>query len=94
MRNERDAGAGVQATDSESTRKAKWAAWEQKNPNWNRVAIVPATPVYVTITDPLTREPVKTLVRLNYAFGLYGVRLAGGKTKGVDLSVIYSRFNN
>ncbi len=30
MRNERDAGAGVQATDSESTRKAKWAAWEQK----------------------------------------------------------------
>ena len=39
MRNERDAGAGVQATDSESTRKAKWAAWEQKKPkimtnNW------------------------------------------------------------
>jgi len=94
MRNERDAGAGVQATDSESTRKAKWAAWEQKNPNWNRVAIVPATPVYVTTTDPLTGKPVKTLARLNYAFGLYGVRLAGGQTKGVDLSVIYSRFNN
>ena len=94
MRNERNAGAGVTATDSEATRKAKWAAWEQKNPNWNRVAIVPATPVFTTTTNPMTRQTVKNLVRLNYAFGLYGVRLAGGKNNGVDLSVIYSRFNN
>lgn len=94
LRNERDTGAGVLSTDSEATRKAKWAAWEQKNPNWNKVAIVPATPVFTTTTNPMTRQTVKTLVRLNYAFGLYGVRLAGGSNRGVDLSVIYSRFNN
>lgn len=93
MRTERDAGAGVLPTDSETTRKAKWAAWEQQHPNWNRVAIVPATPIFTSTTDRLTNREVKTLVRLNYAFGLYGIRLAGG-TQGVDMSVIYSRFNN
>ena len=93
LRNERDAGAGVLATDSEETRKAKWAAWEKTHPNWNRIAFVPASPVVVNTIDPQTQRPITTLVRLNYAFGAYGVRLVGGKN-GIDLSVIYSRFNN
>ena len=93
LRNERDAGAGVLTTDSEEIRKAKWAAWEKTHPNWNRIAFVPASPVVVNTIDPQTQRPITTLVRLNYAFGAYGVRLVGGKN-GIDLSVIYSRFNN
>lgn len=94
LRNERDAGAGVLPTDNETTRKAKWAIWEQQHPNWNRVALLPASPTVVLVYNATTQQNVPNLVRLNYAFGLYGVRLLGGLQNGVEMSVIYSRFNN
>ena len=92
MRNERDRGAGVLPTDSESARKAKWAAWEKSHPNWNKVQLLPVTGEYTTTKDPRTGRTVRTLVRVLNAFDLSSVRLEGGGAGNVNLSVVYSRF--
>ena len=92
MRNERDRGAGVLPTDSESARKAKWAAWEKSHPNWNKVLLLPVTGEYTTTKDPRTGQTVRTLVRVLNAFDLSSVRLEGGGAGSVNLSVVYSRF--
>ncbi len=92
IRDERDRGAGVKATDSETERKTKWAAWEQANPNWNKVVLLPVVGEYTTTTDYRTRRTVRTLVRVLNAFDLSSARLEGGSAGNVELSVVYSRF--
>ena len=91
IRDERDRGAGVKATDSDAERKAKWTAWELGNPNWNKVVLLPVTGEYTTTTDGRTGRRVRTLVRVLNAFDLSSVRLEGG-AGNVELSVVYSRF--
>ena len=92
LREERNRGAGVTAGDTETERKAKWRAWEQAHPNWNKVVLLPVTGEYSKTTDARTGNPVRTLVRVMNAFDLSSVRLEGGATGQVDLSVVYSRF--
>ena len=92
IRDERDRGAGVKATDSETERKAKWAAWEQANPNWNKVVLLPVVGEYTTTTDYRSQRTVRTLVRVLNAFDLSSARLEGGSAGNVELSVVYSRF--
>ncbi|MCF0235777.1 MAG: DUF4270 domain-containing protein [Bacteroidaceae bacterium] len=90
LRAQRDRAAGVTATDSEATRLAKWAVWEQAHPNWNKVAIIPVSGDYTTATDVYGNKTT-TLQRLRNDFKLSSVRLEGG-TSPIELSVIYSRF--
>lgn len=92
LREERNRGAGVTAGDTETERKVKWRAWEQAHPNWNKVVLLPVTGEYSKTTDARTGNPVRTLVRVMNAFDLSSVRLEGGTTGQVDLSVVYSRF--
>ena len=92
LREERNRGAGVTAGDTETERKVKWRAWEQAHPNWNKVVLLPVTGEYSKTTDARTGNPVRTLVRVMNAFDLSSVRLEGGATGQVDLSVVYSRF--
>ena len=54
--------------------------------------ILPVTGEYSKTTDARTGNPVRTLVRVMNAFDLSSVRLEGGATGQVDLSVVYSRF--
>lgn len=91
LRRERDLGAGVTSEDSETVRRAKWHAWEQSHPMWNKVVLLPVSSEYTTTTD-IYGNSVRTLVRVYNDFGLSSVRLEGGQNSGVALSVVYSKF--
>lgn len=91
LRAERDKGAGVLPSDSESVRQAKWSQWEAENPDWNKVAILPVTTEYTTTTS-IYGTTSSTLSRVRNAYGLSSVKLEGGLGNPIELSVIYSRF--
>ena len=91
MKLERDKGAGILPTDDEDIRNAKYAEWEKVNPDWNKVLMVPVQAEYTMKTDMWGR-PTKTLVQLRNSMGLNSVKLEGGKSNSLKLTVIYSRF--
>lgn len=91
LRLERDLGAKVLPSDSETVRMQKWAAWEANHPDWNKVVLLPVVGDYSTST--VDRQTIKTLQRLRHNFGLTSVRLEGGPNHPIELSVIYSRFS-
>lgn len=78
-------GSGVTSNDSETVRNEKFRAWEQKNPNWNKVVLIPVVTTYNTLN-------VITRVRNDLSLG--STRLAGGNTNDIKISVVYSRFKN
>ncbi len=90
LRQTRNAGAGISPQDTEVQRQAKWQQWEQQNPNWNKVAILPVSAEYSTQTS-IYGTTSKTLQSVRHQFGLSSVRIEGGKSP-LTLSVIYSRF--
>lgn len=91
MKNERDAGAGVQKTDPEAERNAKYAAWEAQHPDWNKVMLVPVAAEYYTTTNSYGIS-TKTLLRLRNELGLSSVKLVGGPNGNLVMDVTYSRF--
>ena len=91
MKIERDSGAGVLPTDSEEVRNAKYAVWEKENPDWNKVLMIPVQAEYTTKTD-IFGYPTKTLLQLRNAMGLNSVKLEGGNSNTLKMTVIYSRF--
>ncbi len=90
LKNERDLGAGVLPTDSDGQRRAKYEAWESKNPDWNKVMLVPVKPEYSTTTNSYGMT-VKQLMRVRNDLGLSSAKLEGG-TENLELNVVYSRF--
>ncbi len=89
----RDAGAGVLPGDTEEERKAKYAVWEAKNEDWDKVVLVPVKAVYTTTTNSYglsTRE----LLRVNNEMGLSSTRLVGGDGGNIKISIVYSKFAN
>lgn len=93
MKNEREKGAGVSKTESEAARNAKYAAWEAKNPDWNKVYLVPVKTDYSTTTTN-SGISTKTLLRVRNDLGLSSVRIIGGQGNAITMNVVYSRFQN
>lgn len=92
LRIERDLGAGIDSNDDEATRNAKFAAWEAKNPDWDKVMLIPVSVSYSTTTD-YYGQTVKTLRSVRHNLGLTSARLEGGKDNVLKMEVIYSRIN-
>lgn len=91
-KNQRDQDAGVLSTDTEAEREAKYARWEQENPDWNKFYVVPVKAEYTTITTGVGTSSQK-LLRVRNEMGLYSTRLIRGDENGkIQISVIYSKF--
>lgn len=92
LRAERDRGAGVTAADDDATRQIKWKAWESAHPDWNKLVLLPVTGEYITTKEQGTNREIKVLQRLRNSFGLSCIKLEGGADTPIQLSVIFSRF--
>ena len=93
IKQERDDGAGVTLQDDEATRLQKYAAWEQANPDWNKVVLVPIKTTY-TISTNYYGQTTKTLLNVKNQMGMYSTRLKGGQNGLIKMDVVYSRFAN
>lgn len=87
----RDKEAGVVSSDSEEERNRKYEAWEQENPEWNKVVLIPVNPVYTTTTNSYGLSSSQ-LLRLNNEMGLTSTKLVGGDDSDLSISVVYSKF--
>lgn len=92
LKHERDSGAGVQKNDDEQTRSAKYAAWEEKHPDWNKVMVIPVAVKYTTTTN-YYGQVTRVLQSVRHNLGLTSVRLEGGAEAPLQISVVYSRIN-
>lgn len=90
LRKMRDNESGVLPSDSEDVKKAKWAAWEAENPDWQKLELLPVNADYTTVSYGLSSK--KVLVGIRNDYNLRSVRLEGSKNGEVLLNVIYSRF--
>ncbi|MEG1579977.1 MAG: DUF4270 domain-containing protein [Bacteroidaceae bacterium] len=82
-KNIRNAGAEVKESDTPATRKAKYKEWEAKNPDWNKVVLLPV------IT---TANSAGTITKVRNELWLTSTRLTGGETGNLTISVVYSGF--
>lgn len=92
LKNERDKGAGVIKTDTETQRKQKYIEWEGRNPDWNKLMLIPVASEYSTSTNSYG-QTVKQLLRVRNELSLRSAKLEGGDGN-IDISVVYSRFSN
>lgn len=94
LRYERDAAAGIKATDTEAQREAKRTVWENNNPGWNVVYLVPVAPTYTTTTN-VYGVSSKVLQTVRHDFSVSSVRLEGGTngTNGLKLNLIYGIYH-
>lgn len=90
LRDIRDKGAGIHPSDNAAQRLQKWVTWEAENPDWNKVALLAVEGDYNIIA--VGKEKAKTLQRLRHEFNPCSVRLEGGEQHPIELSVVYSRF--
>ena len=90
MKDERDIACAVLPTDSEAQRLQKYQQWEVENPDWNKVILLPVKAEYSTSNSSYGGTS-QTLMRLHNEFGMHSAKIQGG-AQGIELSVIYSRF--
>ena len=93
LRAERDKGAGIDGIKniSPAERKAKIEEWEKKNPDWNKVVLIPVDVVYTESTSIYGKQ--KVLQSVHPSLGLTTVQLEGGVGSPLQMQVVYSRFN-
>lgn len=90
LKDERDFACNILPTDTEEQRIEKYQQWEQSNPEWNKLILLPVHPEYSTTSNGYG-STTQTLMRIHNEFGMYSTRIQGGQD-AIDLSVIYSRF--
>jgi hypothetical protein len=90
MKDDRDVEAGVHPTDTEEQRLEKYQQWEQNNPDWNKVILLPVKAEYSTSNSGYGTTS-QTLMRIHNEFGMHSAKIQGGP-QSIELSVIYSRF--
>lgn len=90
IRKQRDNESGVLPNDSDAERAKKWAAWEEKNPDWQTFVLIPVKADYTTTQSIYGTSQV--LVGVNNDYNLTSVKLEGSRNGEVELNVIYSRF--
>lgn len=86
----RNKAAGVSETDSETQRISKVTAYNEANPDWNKVIILPVDAEYTSVTSLYTTSDM--LTRLRNALGLSTIRLMGGGGTSPQIRCIYSHF--
>lgn len=86
LRDERDEGAGVAVGEDEESRRAKYEVWEAANPDWNKVYLIPVNADYSTSTTSTALLSVKN------EMGMKSVKLKGGPSGNISMTVVYSRF--
>ena len=59
-------------------------AWEEKNPDWNKVVLIPVSTV---------RDSNNNIVNFRHDLSLNSTRLVGGKDR-IEIKVISSAFNH
>ncbi len=64
--------------------------WMQKNPDWNKVFLVPVTITTSEVNTGYYSQQVQ--VSVNHDMSMNSIRLVGGNTK-LKMQVIYSKFN-
>ncbi len=65
--------------------------WAQKNPDWNKVLLVPVT---VTSSEINTNGYAQTVqVSVNHDMSMNSTRLMGGENNKLQMQVIYSKFS-
>ena len=89
IRTSRDAEAGVKEGDSDSERAAKYAAWDAANPNWNKFLLVPVATEYAKLS---ASSSLQVLQRVRNLLSLSSVKLAGGPSGNLNMTVVYSKF--
>ena len=62
------------------------AGWEEKNPDWNKVILIPVTLTKDTNTG--------NTVAINHNHGMTSARLRGGEKHPIAVSIITSKFND
>ena len=92
LKQERDAGAGVEVSDTEEQRKAKYAAWEAKeeNKDWNKLVLIPVKPEYSSIASS-TGTSTNVLQRVRNELGLSSAKIEGGPGGNLKLNVVYTK---
>lgn len=90
LKDERDIACSVIPTDTEAQRKEKYRLWEAEHPDWNKVILLPVHPEYST-SNSAYGGTTQTLMRIHNEFGMHSAKIQGGE-QGLELSVIYSRF--
>jgi hypothetical protein len=80
----RDNGAGISYTDSETSRRAKIADWEAKNPEWNKIVLVPIS---------TENSSLGAITAVHNDFSLGSTKLVGGENNPINISIVYSHFN-
>lgn len=80
----RNDGAGVKATDSEAQRRSKYLTWEAKNPDWNKVVLIPV----ITNTNSYGN-----IISVSHDLSMASTKLTGGPDIPVNITVIYSSFS-
>jgi hypothetical protein len=62
------------------------ANWEENNPDWNKVVLIP-----ITINSD---ESTGSVVSISHCHDLTSARLVGGESSPITISIISSKFNN
>lgn len=96
IRKLRDNESGILPSDNEEQRKAKWDAWEKKNPDWQTFELLPVIAEYSTVSASYYGSS-QTLVSVTNDYNMQSVRLEGSNqhlsdSEKLQLQVIYSRF--
>lgn len=89
---ERDSAMHVNVLTPLSERRRAYAEYEAKNPEWNKVVLVPVEANYTTVTSSLGTT-TSVLRSVKSQMGISVVELEGGKGNPLRMQVIYSRYN-
>lgn len=92
LKDERDRLSGVTLSDDQATREAKWRRYEEENPEWNKIVLVPGAAVTST-TYNSSGYTTTTIVGVKNELGMHSVRIKGGADGLINLDVTYSHFN-
>lgn len=79
LHHKRNTGAGIKLGDSKETIKAKTAAWEAKNPEWNKVVLIPVV---------TSANSYGNIIDIYNDFSLSATKLAPNP----QISIVYSSF--
>ena len=68
--------------------------WEEKNPDWNKVVLIPVSTTLQSQKDPATDQDIVKIVKIAHDISISSVRLRGGTEYEIPIEVITSKFND
>ena len=68
--------------------------WEEKNPDWNKVVLIPVSTTLQSQKDPTTGQDIVKIVKIAHDISISSVRLRGGTEYEIPIEVITSKFND